>query len=402
MRINLSRQPHNIDSILDKIIELKSSIKEIKNNIESDMYLKPESFCFLPFDENQIIKIIDFKKSFGSKDLRKIFVIGIGGSIQGTKAIYELVKNSKDLVDVEFIDQIDSEKITKTLNSLKKITEHEYMVFLITKSGTTTESLYSYELIKDKIDHDRLVVITEESSHLLSICKSRKIPHFSIPKKISGRFSVFSYVGLVPLAFCGVNIVKLLEGAMSQVNSIFEESENTSAQVAIIKFLSKKIIHENLYPNRHFGEMGKWEKQLFNESLGKNNLAPFSSFGNFFLELHSSLQYYLNSKNIFINTLYVKEEEPILLKEVDLLSKNFNSSETEEVNKAIFSSVVKEFEKAQVPCISIELHDQKETEIGNYMQHKMLEVYFLAKLLDINPFDQPEVNSYKEQLIKYI
>ena len=402
MRVNLSRQPYSIDKILETSKDVKSSINEIKNNIEGNMYLKHESFCYLPFDENQLIKIIEFKKEFGNKELKKIYVLGIGGSIQGTKAIYEIVKNTKELIDTEFIDQIDSEKLHKTLKSLDKLNDKEYLVFIITKSGTTTETLYNFEVIKEFLSLTRVVVITEENSHLVSICKSKKIHHLVIPKKISGRFSVFSYVGLAPLAIAGVNVVKLLEGAMSQVNSVFDEDENFSAQAAAIKFLSKKIIHENLYPNRHFGELGKWEKQLFNESLGKTNSAPFTSFGNFFLELHSSLQYYLNSKNIFINTLYVKEEKPVLVKECDFLSKNFNSSETEEVNKAIFSSVIKEFEKNQIPTISIELHDFKENEIGNYMQFKMLEVYFLAKFLDINPFDQPEVNSYKEQLIRYI
>lgn len=402
MRVNFSRQPINIDKVLETASHIKSCINEIKNNIESDMYLKPESFCYLPYDEKQLIKIIEFKKEYDTKNLKKIILIGIGGSIQGTKAIYELLKNTKDLIEIEFIDQIDSEKLNKTLSHLKRYKDEEYTVVLITKSGTTTESLYNFEVLKDFINLKRLIVITEEHSHLIPICKSKKIHSFIIPKKISGRFSVFSFVGLLPLALSGVNIVKLLEGAMNQINSIFDQSENLPIQSAAIKFLNRKVINENLYPTRHFGEIGKWEKQLFNESLGKTSLSPFTSFGNFFLELHSSLQFYLNSKNIFINTLYVKESDPILVKEVEFLSKNFNSTETEEINKAIFTSVVKELEKNQIPSISIELHDAKETEIGNYMQFKMLEVYFLAKLLDINPFDQPEVNSYKEQLIKYI
>jgi hypothetical protein len=117
------------------------------------------------------------------------------------------------------------------------------------------------------------------------------------------------------------------------------------------KFLSKKVINVNLYPYRHFGELGNCEKQLFNESLGKINNIPFTSFGNFYLELHSSLQYYLNSKNLFLNTVYLRDHDSIILKNSDLLAKNFENSDTEEIRRGIYNSVLKEFEKKEIPTI---------------------------------------------------
>ena len=404
MRVNLSHQTHSIDKIYECGKSLKKEVTELSQILENQSFNKHESFVLLPFDENHIIKLLEFKKKFPAKNLKRIIVLGIGGSIQGAKAIYELLKNEKTLIHTEWIDQIDSEKINKNISELKNLNPDEYLVFIITKSGSTTETLFNFELFESnfKLDSNRLVFITEETSHLVSICESKNYNYLTFPKKISGRFSVFTMVGLAPLAIAGVNIIKLLEGGMLAVNSINNFEENYSLQSAVAKFLAKRIINENLYPTRHFGELGKWEKQLFNESLGKTSNAMFSSFGNFYLELHSSLQLYLNSKNVFLNIVSYKNLEPLSVKETDLLSKNFYHTESEEINKAILTSVVRELDKNLIPTITIELKSLDEVEIGNYMQNKMQECYFLCKLNDVNPFDQPDVNSYKENLIRYI
>lgn len=404
MKINLSHQTLPQEELISKAKKISSSSNELLETLESKKYTKPESFIFLPFDEDQIIKLIEFKKNYTHKDLKKIVVIGIGGSIQGTRAVYQLLKKHKNLIAIDFLDHINSENAEECLEDLKNLKPEEYLIFVITKSGSTTETLYNLELLENnfQINSDRLIFITEENSHLISICESKKYKFLTIPKKISGRFSVFSMVGLAPLALSGVNIIKLLEGAMGEINNINEVEENLAIQAAVSKYLSKRIINENLYPSKHFGELGKWEKQLFNESLGKTENAIFTSFGNFFIELHSSLQHYLNSKNVFLNTLYVKENKPLSVAETELLPKNFYQTDSEEINIAIHTSVIRSLEKNNIPTITIELEHLDEKEIGSYLQFKMLEVYYLCKLNDVNPFDQPEVQEYKQQLYKYI
>jgi len=403
MRVNLSRQPHNLEKLLVTSNEIKSYLKDLNEVISFKNYQKGESFILAPFEESQIISILELKKKIPTKNLKKIYVLGIGGSSQGTKAVYELLKSKKSLIEIEIIDYIDSEKITKSISEIRKMEHDEYIIFIVSKSGGTTETLYNFELLAKHTDisYKRVVFITDENSHLIKIAESLNSHTLTIPKKISGRFSVFTNCGIAPLAFSGVNIVKLLEGAMKQINELNLE-ENNALLSASSKFLSKKIINENLYPTRHFGELGKWEKQLFNESLGKINNIPFSSFGNFYLELHSSLQYYLNSKSLFLNTVYLRDQDKLILKNSGLLAKNFENSDTEEIRRGIYNSVLKEFEKKQIPTISIEFEDLNEIEIGSFMQYKMHEVYFMARLFDVNPFDQPEVQSYKQELHKYI
>jgi glucose-6-phosphate isomerase len=121
MKINLSQQATSIEKLYSISHEVKNSIKEISHSIENKDYIKGESFAYLPFDEKQIIKLLEFKKKIPSKELKKIAVIGIGGSIQGTKAVYEFLRNHKKLISMEFIDQIDSEKISNLSKELKEL-----------------------------------------------------------------------------------------------------------------------------------------------------------------------------------------------------------------------------------------------------------------------------------------
>ena len=90
------------------------------------------------------------------------------------------------------------------------------------------------------------------------------------------------------------------------------------------------------------------------------------------------------------------------LEKANLMSKNFQSTDVEEVRKAIYLSILRSLEKNQIPIITHEWVQVDEVEIGYYMQMKMLEVYYYAQLLQINAFDQPDVSSYKENLIRYI
>lgn len=403
MRINLSRQNVSLEKIQNEASKIHNSTKELQKSLNQRNYSKPESFVYLPFDEEKLINLIDLKKKFNGKKLSRILVIGIGGSTQGTRAIYELMRFQKELVVMDFVEQIETEHLEKIIKEYENLHFKEFLCFLISKSGGTTETLYNYEILSQKIDltSANTIVVTDEESHLKDTFQAKKHTTLPIPKKISGRFSVFSNVGLAPLMFAGVNIVKLLEGCMSAVNMI-NDDENYAILSASSKFLSQTIVNENLYPSRHFGELGKWEKQLFNESLGKTKSSPFTSFGNFFLENHSSLQFYLNSQYLFLNSVYFKEPHSLSLEKANLMSKNFQNTDVEEVRKAIYLSILRSLEKNQIPIITHEWVQIDEVEIGYYMQMKMLEVYYYAQLLQINAFDQPDVSSYKENLIRYI
>ena len=82
-------------------------------------------------------KLQDLKKF---KKFEKIAIIGMGGSILGTEAIYYFLKQ-KIKKEIYFFDNIDTEKLIK----FKKLNDTKKTLFLvISKSGNTVETLANF------------------------------------------------------------------------------------------------------------------------------------------------------------------------------------------------------------------------------------------------------------------
>lgn len=403
MKVTLSNQLFDLEK-LEKLSRKNSDFKEHLEKIyQKKDFKNPESFINLPSNKFNLIEILELRKKFNLKKLKKLFVIGIGGSIQGTRAVYQLLKKDKKLYPIEFIDYVSIEILSENIKQIKNIDKEEYLIFIVSKSGQTIETIYNFEILDNylEIDKSRIVFITDENNPQQSLLKQKKMHLLTIPKKISGRFSVFTHVGLAPLAFCGVNIIKLLEGAEEEVRNLIS-NDSSAPLVAASKFLSNIGINENLYSDKNFGELGKWEKQLFNESLGKNDETFFTSFGNFFIEAHSSLQFYLNSSQVFLNLISKGKDEILFLNSTNLLGKKYIGTDVNEINKAISLSIQRDLVSKEIPFITYELDHESEKEIGRYMQFKMHEVLYLGLFYKINPFNQPDVQSHKENFERYL
>jgi len=403
MKVTLSNQLFELEK-LENLVKRHSNFQNhLEKVFNTKEFKTPESFINLPFSKFQIVEILELRKKFDLKKIKKIFVIGIGGSLQGTKAIYNLLKIEKKLIPIEFLDYISEKNLNECIKHLKNLDGQEYLIFVVSKSGHTTETIFNFEILQNKvrIPSNRVIFITEENSNLKQNLKHLKFNILEIPRKISGRFSVFTYVGLAPLAFSGVNIIKILEGAEEEVRNLISE-ESLSGLSAASKYLSEIRINENLFSDQEFEDLGKWEKQLYNESLGKNDDTFFTSHGNFYIEAHSSLQFYLNSSQVFLNLVCYKKQNTILLEENILLGKKYLGVDINEIKNAISLSIQKDLNKKEIPFIVFDLENQIEKDLGKYMQFKMHEVLYLSIFYQINPFNQPDVQSYKENFEKYL
>ena len=150
----------------------------LKNNIQSN-YLKnshqkkynerlQEIMLTLNEDVHNLKKTLsvlskDYKFNLKLKDLKKfnkfevIVLIGMGGSILGTEAIYNfLKKNIKK--KIYFFDNLDNDKIT---NLRKKENLRDVLFFVISKSGNTVETLANTltPLISRSLSHDQFIFL---------------------------------------------------------------------------------------------------------------------------------------------------------------------------------------------------------------------------------------------------
>ena len=184
---------------------------QIKSNSEIFDRIKVEresvGYYNLPYQDTTEIKA--YAASIAKKH---IVVVGIGGSSLGARAIYEFLLTSNSYTkDLLFLETVDPLEIN---HSLKKIDLNDAQFVIISKSGNTIEtvSLFKYLNSLTEINNTNCTIISEAKSNLTKFANNHNIKVFDLAENIGGRFSVFSVVGLVPLAMVGVDIDNLLNG----------------------------------------------------------------------------------------------------------------------------------------------------------------------------------------------
>ncbi|MEW5908086.1 MAG: hypothetical protein AB1643_02820 [Patescibacteria group bacterium] len=391
------------EDIMPIIQEAESYIFRLKKISErgGDGYESPEGFINLPFDATIKKKVEDLAKEKNTGKLKYLFLVGIGGSELGCQAIYEAIYGKIDnlitsrLPKIIFIDTISKKTIQSVQKIISEISNPEEIILnIICKSGTTFEIINNFEdiysILKKKVDNidKRIVIITEKESKLWSIAEEKNFSLLEIPKNISGRYSVFSPVGLFPLLLTGINIDKLLAGAKNMRSWCLDPAfSNIAILSASLIYLHNKNgikIHNTFFSNPEMEALGKWHSQVLAESLGKDTdlqgektisgITPLVSTP---VDFHSCLQLYLaGPKDKF--TTFVSSAG------MDLIMKGVKSA----------------YQERSLPFMEIDLPEISENVLGEFMQFKMMEVVFLAKLFNVNAFDQPAVEEYKKFLVR--
>ena len=387
-----------------------------KNEISKDFYEKDAKIAkeYLKVIKN-ISFNIDFKKdtfhslsnkfkfSFKIKDLQKfkrfksIAIIGMGGSILGSEAIYNFLKK-KIKKKFFFIDNIDEDKLTK----IKKEHQLDKVLFIIiSKSGNTIETLsniLALNIIKKKSKN--IIIISEKNNNPLYLL-SKKMELFHIEHKnyIGGRYSVLSEVGIVPAYLMGINIMELRKNLFSYVLSKHKYSLKNSLQ--ILSSLLKKgklntIIFLNYEPKLQ--KFLSWNQQLMAESLGKKTKGFLPFISSVPKDHHSLLQLYLDGpkdKLFYIfsseNDYKIKIKSKIMGKELNFL----NKKKLSKIKKAQKNALIKIFKQKKIPFREFSIKNINEKTLGELFSYFILETAILGKVSKINPFDQPAVDQVK-------
>ena len=271
------------ENIFEQIVEEKKNIGYYK----------------LPYQDTSDIK--NFAKTVKQKH---IVVIGIGGSSLGTYAIHNFLRHKQNDKKLHFLESTDPLDIKKRVS---KIDLSDALFIIISKSGSTIEtiSVFKYLHSLTTIDKSNCVCVTEDDSKLNSYAKTNQMKTFTIPKDVGGRFSVFSSVGLLPLAILGVDIDKLLNGCKEVNDSFFEKKEYHEHILNKARFLVENKNRFNINVVFSYSSLlegfNKWYIQLWGESLGKFNingtrqaLTPIGILGP--VDQHSFLQLIMEGK----------------------------------------------------------------------------------------------------------
>ena len=306
----------------------------------------------------------------------------------------------------------------ETNELLDLLDDYNYSIVVISKSGTTTEPALAFRILKDhlveKIGLDeagkRIVAVTDaERGALRQLADEEGYKSFVIPDNVGGRFSVFTPVGLIPLAICGVDIQQLIEGAkeMSQrcsPDTLFAENPATqyaATRNALYRSGKKIEILVNYHNKLHF--VSEWWKQLYGESEGKEGKGIFPAAVDNSTDLHSMGQYIQEGERILFETVLSVENADHHIKvpadEADLDQLNYLASKPiDHVNKMAELGTILAHLDGGVPNIRISIPKLNAFYLGQLLYFFENACGISGYILGINPFNQPGVEAYKKNM----
>lgn len=352
--------------------------------------------------DSEIIKSLkpNYKYSYKTSLLRKIKkfknirIFGIGGSILGSKAIYQfLIDKIKN--KIFFVDDISDIK----LNSKKN-----FLNLIISKSGNTIETIANINLNIGK--KDKNVIITDNNKNILRELslklKSNIIDHNNF---IGGRYSVLSEVGMLPAELMGFK-----ESSFKQFNNLVKSDRflnNIVSNVGYILSLLKKKKSNSIILNYDEKADGilKWYQQLVGESLGKKGKGILPIISSMPKDNHSLMQYYLDGQDSNFYTFFFTQEK--FKKKIGnrYLDKSQHFLKNKDINQILFAkhkASEKVFKRKKIPFRSFIIKERSPESMGELFCFFIIETILLGKALGVNPYDQPSVELIKIETKKIL
>ena len=382
LKNNISNK--NKSRITNSLFEILSKI-----NFKKDIFHQFSKKCSLDFKKKDLTKYKKFKN---------IVIIGMGGSIQGSKAIYGFLqkKIKKNLI---FFDNPEHKYIEKKLN---KINLKQTLYIIISKSGNTIETLTMVNMIKKGfLNSKNTIIITEKKkSALYEFSKKYRIKLIEHKNYIGGRYSVLSEVGLLPSYLMGLNIDEFKKNILNlfkkdRIKILVKNLSLLTEYYSLNKI--KTIVFLNYAPE--VKEFLFWLQQLISESLGKKGRGLLPKISTAPKDHHSLLQLYLDGpkdKLFYVISSKASNNQKITQ---NYFNKNFNFISGKNLFKIIDAqqkAVVKVFKKKNIPLIEIKINKFSEKTLGELFAYFMIETIVVGKNLKINPFDQPAVEEVKK------
>lgn len=360
----------------------QGKIAEILASIRGDVM---GGWVDLPKNTNidEILQIREAAKKI-REEAEYLVCIGIGGSYLGHRAIIEALSPKSDEIKVVYAGNSLSQRELNRV--LTEVGDHDFSVLVISKSGTTLEPKVAFEAFKAKLKekygeqaNSRIYATTDANKGELHDEAIREgYTRFVVPDNVGGRYSVLSAVGLLPLAVAGVDIDKLLEGAMEMAG---DAGVQTAAKYAWMRFM----LFQRNYDTEVFASFepsamyfNEWLKQLFGESEGKNKQGIFPASLIYSTDLHSLGQFMQDGRRNLWETII---DYP-----------------TDEQNKKVVNAVRIAHSQGGIPVLNIGVPSYDEKGFGELVYFFEMACAISAKLQGVNPFDQPGVEAYKKLL----
>ena len=380
---------------LEKTKKIFNSLKQDLINSAIPLLQCYEKNYIFDFTPTTIKKFSKFKN---------IVIVGMGGSILGTKSIYSFFKK-KVKKKVFFFDNLDI-NLNLQFNKIKNLKNSCFII--VSKSGNTFETITNLSIVFSKsLFKNKLIIITEiKDNCLMNIANKFNAEIIEHKDFIGGRYSVMSEVGMFPAALMGLDITKFKNLRNLIFDKHFVSSLNHS--VASIYTLNTQGIKNSVILNydSRLNDLCLWYQQLTGESLGKKGkgVTPIISTGP--KDHHSVLQLYLDGPKDKFFTFFSSLEKADRHKVSGTIIPNSMRFLKNKKIKAIINAQCEAtkniFKLKKIAFRHFIFNKDDESELGLVFTFFVLETILLARLMKVNPFDQPAVEQIKVETKKIL
>lgn len=348
-------------------------------------------------------------------------VVGVGGNYLGSRAAIELLQGTNRNVGkgkgdpaVYFAGNSFSTRYWNELMELLK--DKDFSVIAVSKTGTTMEPAIALRSLRWMLERKygtdaanrRIYAVTDPISGCLQqMAQEAGWERFSIPVNVVSRFSVLTAAGLLPMAVAGIDIEEVLRGAViAKENYSLRSFENPVwlyAAVRNLLYRGGKAVELLASFEPGFRVMGSWWQQLFGQSEGKAGKGLFPVPVELTKDLYALGQMIQQGqRNLFETMIRFDAPERAVTIGSDwnnLDGLNYLEGKTLDfVEEQAWLGAVAAHVDGGVPVINVECGALNDRTVGELFYFLELSCGVSAYVMGVNPFDQPGIAYYKQNL----
>lgn len=327
---------------------------------------------------------------------QQLVVIGTGGASLGAQTLCALAQDRRR---VRFLENCDP----ASLEAFLQLPLQETCWCIISKSGETVETLAAalsllahYKNNTTELAKRVRVITSNPRSALAQLAEAQGWQTLTHPATLSGRFSAFSVVGLLPASYAGLDIAALVKEAREVFaagadSALMQHGAWLAANAGEKPMQLLMAYADALRPATQF------YKQLWAESLGKSGQGPtpLTAIGS--IDQHSQLQLYLDGPRDKLITLWLPDMRDQGAELPDSGIKNIHYLARHRMGDVMFATAeatAKTLAKANVP-LRVLRGKLEATSLASWMARQMVETVLVAVLLEVDPYSQPAVEEGK-------
>ena len=345
--------------------------KTLWTGTDEDKWLGWLDIVAAELDDIAVVK--SFAKEVRDQDWRHVVLLGMGGSSLGPAVLQETFGAQTGWPEFHMLDSTDSSQI----HTLEDTLDLASTLFIVSsKSGSTLEPNifkdYFHQRIVETVGADKagrhFVAVTDPGSAMETAAKDEGFADIFFGRpSIGGRYSVLSKFGLVPAAALGLDVERLLTTTQRMVNSCAASvpaALNPGARLGVA--LGRLALDHGrdkitIIAAPTYASVGAWAEQLIAESTGKQGRGLIPVDG----EALTTPEHY-GQDRVFLYLGDGKTAEPAPLHAL---------------------------EAAGHPVVRIDIADPYQ--VGQVFYLLEMAIAVAGALLNINPFDQPDVEASK-------